>query len=81
MIYAAFALLAQHPITWAVNAFFWLGVFLPNMQKKEKSMSRYPEWDAYAARTGFLLPKLAVLTDMFPSAFVPAAGGEAAKAE
>ena len=29
-----------------------------NMLMKEASMSRYPEWDAYKARTGMLLPRL-----------------------
>lgn len=29
---------------------------MPNMKMKESSMSRYPEWDDYCSRTGFLLP-------------------------
>jgi hypothetical protein len=28
------------------------------MRKKDASMARYPEWAAYVARTGLLLPKL-----------------------
>jgi hypothetical protein len=36
----------------------WSGLFAVNMIMKEASMSRYPEWQAYRARTGWLLPKL-----------------------
>ena len=36
----------------------WLALFLPNMLGKEASMSRYPQWAAYKARTGMLLPRL-----------------------
>jgi hypothetical protein len=28
------------------------------MWAKERSMARYPEWAAYRARTGLLLPKI-----------------------
>jgi protein-S-isoprenylcysteine O-methyltransferase Ste14 len=53
-------------------AVVWTGLFLPNMLRKEKSMSRYPEWAAYRAKSGFLLPKL------FPGTPVQAAGIRAA---
>lgn len=58
MLYGAYALLVRHWLPWVVLGFVWLQVFLPNMKLKEASMSRYPEWDAYVARTGLLLPKL-----------------------
>ncbi len=58
LIYAAFATLSMHWIPWLINGFYWIVVFVPNMRKKDASMSRYPEWDAYVARTGLLLPKL-----------------------
>lgn len=61
MLYGAFALLTQHPFPWVVLGWVWLGVFLPNMLTKEASMSRYPQWSAYAARTGMLLPPLRAL--------------------
>jgi hypothetical protein len=60
MLYGSFAALAGHWLPWAVLAWVWLGVFVPNMLRKEASMSRYPEWAAYKARTGFLLPRLFV---------------------
>ncbi len=58
MLYGAYALLVQHWIPWAILAWVWLGVFLVNMLNKEASMSRYPEWAAYKARTGMLLPPI-----------------------
>ena len=58
MLYGSFALLAGHWLPWAVLANVWILVFLPNMLRKEASMSRYPEWAAYKARSGFLLPRL-----------------------
>jgi len=45
-------------LTWV-----WSGLFAVNMIMKEASMSRYPEWQAYRARTGWLLPKF-VLTKL-----------------
>jgi protein-S-isoprenylcysteine O-methyltransferase Ste14 len=58
MLYGSFALLAQHWAPWAVLAWVWSSLFVPNMLRKEASMSRYPEWQAYKARSGFLLPWL-----------------------
>lgn len=58
MLYASFALLAGHWFPWAVLGWVWVGVFVPNMLRKEASMARHPEWAAYKARTGFLLPAL-----------------------
>jgi steroid 5-alpha reductase family enzyme len=58
LIYASFALLAMHGLPWLVLAGFWLGVFLPNMRRKDESLARHPEFAAWKARTGLLLPKL-----------------------
>ncbi len=58
MLYGAFALLSMHALPWAVLAVVWTFVFLPNLLRKEASMARYPEWAAYEARTGLLLPRL-----------------------
>ena len=57
MLYASFALLAQHWLPWLVLAWVWGGVSVPNMLRKEASMARYPEWAAYRERTGLLLPR------------------------
>ena len=58
MIYGAFALLVWHWLPAVVLAWVWIGLFLVNMVHKEASMSRYPEWSAYRARTGWVLPRL-----------------------
>ena len=58
MLYGSFAWIANHWLPWAVLAWVWTAAFIPNMLRKEASMSRYPEWAAYKARTGFLLPAL-----------------------
>jgi protein-S-isoprenylcysteine O-methyltransferase Ste14 len=58
MVYAAFALCAGHWLPWLVLAWVWLGLFVPNMLRKEQRMSRHPEWAAYHRRTGFLLPRV-----------------------
>jgi protein-S-isoprenylcysteine O-methyltransferase Ste14 len=60
MLYAAYAILVGHWIPWAVLAWVWIVLFRTNMLMKEASMSRYPEWEAYRAHTGMILPKLFV---------------------
>jgi protein-S-isoprenylcysteine O-methyltransferase Ste14 len=56
MLYGSFAALSGHWLPWVVLAWIWIGTFLPNMLRKEASMSRYPEWASYKRRSGFLLP-------------------------
>jgi steroid 5-alpha reductase family enzyme len=58
LIYLSFALLAMHWLPYAVLAAFALAVFLPNMRKKDESLSRYPGFAAYRERSGLLLPRL-----------------------
>ena len=58
LIYASFALVAMHFIPWLILAGFGFGVFLPNMRRKDISLSRYPEFQNWYKQTGFLLPKL-----------------------
>ena len=56
MIYASFALMVWHWIPVVVLAWVWLGLFAVNMAVKEASLSRYPEWAEYRARTWWVLP-------------------------
>ena len=58
MIYGSYALLVWHWLPAMVLLFVWSLVFATNIAMKESSMSRYPEWAAYKARTGYLLPPL-----------------------
>ena len=57
-IYLGFALLAQHWLPFVILGIFVAIIFVPNMLKKDKSLSRYPEFDNYKANSGLLLPKL-----------------------
>ncbi len=56
MIYASYALLAAHWAGWVVVLWCWLGVFLPRMLLKDVSLSRYPGWADYKARSGLVFP-------------------------
>ncbi len=58
LIYLAFALLAMHWLPFVILAAFIGGLFIPNMLKKDQSLSRYPEFAAYKANSGLLFPKL-----------------------
>lgn len=58
LIYLSFALLAQHWLPYAILGFFVCIAFVPNMLKKDKSLSRYPEFEQYKKDTGLLFPKL-----------------------
>ncbi|TVQ12311.1 MAG: DUF1295 domain-containing protein [Leptolyngbya sp. DLM2.Bin27] len=57
LIYLSFAMLAMHWLPFAFLGLFGAVVFVPNMLKKDKSLSRYPEFADYKARSGLLLPK------------------------
>lgn len=58
LIYTGFAMLVQSWIPFAILGFFVSVVFVPNMLKKDKSLSRYPEFEEYKANSGLILPKL-----------------------
>ena len=58
MVYAGFASIVGLVWPWLVLAYWWISVFLVNMLMIESSLSRYPEWPAYKARSGMLLPKV-----------------------
>ena len=47
----------MHWLPWAICLLFWLVLFVPNMRRKDRSLSRYPEWPAYERRTWMLLPR------------------------
>ena len=56
MIYASYALMAQHWLGWAVVLYSWIGFFLVRMLIKDASISRHPGWAEYKARSGLLIP-------------------------
>jgi protein-S-isoprenylcysteine O-methyltransferase Ste14 len=69
LIYASFNLLAQHWLPWVACSLVWSQVFLVNMLRKERSMSRYPEHAAWVRETGFLFPSLLTLVKKLPHVF------------
>ena len=58
LIYLSFALLSQHWIPLAVLMLFMIIIWFPNMRRKDKSLSRYVEYEEYKKRTSLLLPFL-----------------------
>jgi len=58
LIYASFTSLALHWLPLALLGVVIAGVWVPNMLKKDRSLSRYPEFAAYRARSGLFFPKL-----------------------
>jgi protein-S-isoprenylcysteine O-methyltransferase Ste14 len=58
LIYASFSSLAQHWIPIVVMTIFISIVWIPNMLKKDKSLSRYENFDAYRSKSGLMFPKL-----------------------
>ena len=67
LIYSGFAMLAQHWLPFVILAAFIAGIFIPNMLKKDKSLSRYPEFADYKANSGLLLPQLFLATTSNPN--------------
>ncbi|MDF5715390.1 MAG: DUF1295 domain-containing protein [Rhizonema sp. NSF051] len=60
LIYTSFALLTQHWLPFLILGGFISMVFIPNMLKKDKSLSRYPEFAEYKRHSGLLFPLLFV---------------------
>lgn len=58
LIYLAFAMLAMHWLPFVILGGFITGIFIPNMLKKDQSLSRYPEFEVYKTNSGLLFPKL-----------------------
>ncbi|MDY7013840.1 MAG: DUF1295 domain-containing protein [Cyanobacteriota bacterium] len=58
LIYGAFALLVQHWLPWIILAGFVGFFFIPNMLKKDRSLSRYSAFEDYKANSGLIVPKL-----------------------
>ena len=61
LTYLSFAMLAQHWIPYVILGLVIAIIMLPNMRKKDKSLSRYPEFTEYKANSGLLFPAIASL--------------------
>ena len=57
-IYVSFAMLTQHWLPYVIIGAFAAGVWIPNWLKKDKSLSRYPEFAEYKANSGLIIPQL-----------------------
>ena len=56
LIYLSFALLSRHWIPIVILAAFMMIIWFPNMRRKDKSLSRYSEYEEYKKRTSLLIP-------------------------
>ncbi|TVP67506.1 MAG: DUF1295 domain-containing protein [Nodularia sp. (in: Bacteria)] len=62
LIYSAFAMLTQHWLPFLILGSFISIIFIPNMLKKDKSLSRYSDFEEYKKRSGLLFPKLSFMS-------------------
>jgi steroid 5-alpha reductase family enzyme len=58
LIYLGFGMLAMHWAPIAILALFIMVIWLPNMRRKDRSLSRYPEFEEYKQRSKFFVPLL-----------------------
>ena len=58
LIYSGFALASCSPWGWLGIGMFFVAEFIPNMLRKDKSLSRYPEFADYRKKAGFLFPRI-----------------------
>ncbi|MFM8322823.1 MAG: methyltransferase [Chloroflexota bacterium] len=58
LIYLGFGLLAMHWAPLLVIGLFVAFYWLPNMRRKDRSLSRYPGFESYRRRTQLLIPFL-----------------------
>jgi protein-S-isoprenylcysteine O-methyltransferase Ste14 len=56
LIYAGFGLLAMHPLPLLILLLWVLVIWLPNMRQKDRSLSRYSDFEAYRQRVRFFIP-------------------------
>ncbi len=57
-IYLSLAMLAQHWLPFLILGALVAGVWIPNWLKKDKSLSRYPEFAEYQANSGLIIPQI-----------------------
>jgi steroid 5-alpha reductase family enzyme len=56
LIYLGFGMLAMHWLPIVVLALFLIVIWIPNMRRKDRSLSRYAEFEAYKERSTYFLP-------------------------
>ena len=64
LIYTGYAVWSRSFMVFGVFLAMWAMLFIPNMNKKDRSMSRYPEFKSWKENTGFFFPRIsAVIRD------------------
>ena len=58
LIYLGFGLLAMHWLPILILVLFVVIIWFPNMRRKDESLSRYPDFEAYSRRTKLFIPFL-----------------------
>ena len=58
LIYLSFAMLSMSYIPFIILALFFFIVFLPRMLKKDRSLSKYANFEKYKKTSGLIFPKL-----------------------
>jgi steroid 5-alpha reductase family enzyme len=58
LIYSSFAIISIHWLSYMIVAVWVVFYWLPNMRKKDESLSRYPEFSNYEKRTKLFIPFL-----------------------
>jgi protein-S-isoprenylcysteine O-methyltransferase Ste14 len=58
LIYLGFTLLPMHWLPLSGLGLVVAGVWIPNMRRKDKSLSRYPEFALYRSKTKLIIPYL-----------------------
>tara|TARA_Y100001978_G_scaffold177104_1_gene170396 strand:- start:195 stop:806 length:612 start_codon:yes stop_codon:yes gene_type:complete len=57
LIYLSFSILSMSYIPFIILGLFFIIVFLPRMIKKDKSLSKYKEFNDYKNKSGLIFPK------------------------
>ena len=58
LIYAGFSALAMHWAPFVVLALFVAVIWIPNMLRKDKSLSRYPKFAEWKKRSWLFIPPM-----------------------
>lgn len=69
MLYLSFCFLSRSYISFVIFFIAWAVLLYSSMAKKEKSLSRYPEWQNYNKQAGFCWPKLSTLSSFISEEF------------
>lgn len=72
MLYSGYAIWSMSYFVMALFILNWAMVMMPSMIKKERSLSRYPDFEKWSESSCFLAPNIALLlSDMIKYSFSP----------